>query len=168
MRNSIQTYNSHLPTEAQIERKLTIPSNSNCPLCKDAGGDLIYKADKYRVIWADEALYPGFLRVIWNEHIREFSDLSDEDQTLLMKVVVKLERFVLNDMQADKSNVATLGNVVPHLHWHVIPRFTDDAHFPAPVWGAAKQDGGLLSRQKSILTDKEALIQRLARLLGSK
>jgi diadenosine tetraphosphate (Ap4A) HIT family hydrolase len=84
-----------------------------------------------------------------------------------MNVVVKLERFILNDMQADKSNVATLGNVVPHLHWHVIPRFTDDAHFPAPVWGAAKQGGGLSPRQKSILTDKDVLIQRLVRLLAS-
>lgn len=146
---------------------MTNQSNIHCPLCKDPGGELIFKTDRYRVIWADEALYPGFMRVIWNEHVREFSDLSDDDQTLLMNVVVKLERFILNDMQADKSNVATLGNVVPHLHWHVIPRFTDDAHFPAPVWGAAKQGGGLSPRQKSILTDKDVLIQRLARLLAS-
>lgn len=143
-------------------------SNPNCPLCKDDGGDLIFKSDKYRVIWADEALYPGFLRVIWNEHVREFSDLSDEDQTLLMKVVVKLERFVLNDMQADKSNVASLGNVVPHLHWHVIPRFTDDAHFPAPVWATAKPEAVLSARQLAIQTDKAALIQRLARLLSTR
>lgn len=144
---------------------MTIHHNSNCPLCKDIGGDLILKTEKYRVIWADEALYPGFLRVIWNAHVREFSDLNDEDRIALMNVVVTLERFVLNDMQADKCNVATLGNVVPHLHWHVIPRFTDDAHFPAPVWGSAKQDAGLSPRQKAIQNEKEALMQRLARLL---
>lgn len=127
---------------------------------------MIFKAEKYRVIWADEALYPGFLRVIWNEHVREFSNLSDENRNLLMNVVVTLERFVLNDMQADKCNVATLGNVVPHLHWHVIPRFTDDAHFPAPVWGSAKKDAGLSPRQKSIHNEKAALMHRLSRLLG--
>jgi diadenosine tetraphosphate (Ap4A) HIT family hydrolase len=38
-------------------------------------------------------------------------------------------------MQPDKINLASLGNVVPHLHWHVIPRFVDDPHFPNPVWG---------------------------------
>ena len=41
----------------------------------------------------------------------------------------------------DKINLASLGNVVPHLHWHVIPRFADDAHFPAPVWAARARDG---------------------------
>jgi diadenosine tetraphosphate (Ap4A) HIT family hydrolase len=38
-------------------------------------------------------------------------------------------------MAPDKINLASLGNVVPHLHWHVIPRFADDPHFPNPVWG---------------------------------
>jgi diadenosine tetraphosphate (Ap4A) HIT family hydrolase len=36
-------------------------------------------------------------------------------------------------------NLASLGNVTPHLHWHVIPRFADDSHFPQPVWGAAQR-----------------------------
>ncbi|MHB1094167.1 HIT family protein [Thiobacillus sp.] len=38
-------------------------------------------------------------------------------------------------MRPDKINLASLGNVVPHLHWHVVPRFGDDPHFPNPVWG---------------------------------
>jgi diadenosine tetraphosphate (Ap4A) HIT family hydrolase len=41
--------------------------------------------------------------------------------------------------QPDKINLACLGNVVPHLHWHVIPRWRDDSHFPAPIWAAAKR-----------------------------
>ena len=43
-------------------------------------------------------------------------------------------------MAPDKVNLASLGNVVPHLHWHVIPRFADDPHFPNPVWGARLRD----------------------------
>jgi diadenosine tetraphosphate (Ap4A) HIT family hydrolase len=44
-------------------------------------------------------------------------------------------------MQPDKINLASLGNVVPHLHWHVIPRFADDAHFPSPIWASPQRDG---------------------------
>jgi hypothetical protein len=42
-------------------------------------------------------------------------------------------------MQPLKVNVASLGNVVPHLHWHIIPRFEWDSHFPAPFWAAAQR-----------------------------
>ena len=42
--------------------------------------------------------------------------------------------------RSTKINLATLGNVVPHLHWHVIARFDWDSHFPNPVWGAARRE----------------------------
>ncbi|MEI4902545.1 HIT domain-containing protein, partial [Klebsiella pneumoniae] len=41
----------------------------------------------------------------------------------------------------DKVNLASLGNVVPHLHWHVIARFRDDAHFPDPIWSVPRREG---------------------------
>jgi diadenosine tetraphosphate (Ap4A) HIT family hydrolase len=37
-------------------------------------------------------------------------------------------------MHPHKVNVAALGNMVPHIHWHVIPRFKDDAFFPGSSW----------------------------------
>jgi diadenosine tetraphosphate (Ap4A) HIT family hydrolase len=39
-----------------------------------------------------------------------------------------------------KMNLAALGNATPHLHWHVVPRFADDTHFPQPVWGPRQRD----------------------------
>jgi diadenosine tetraphosphate (Ap4A) HIT family hydrolase len=42
----------------------------------------------------------------------------------------------------EKINLASFGNVVPHLHWHLIPRYLDDRHFPQPVWGQAQRKGG--------------------------
>ena len=49
--------------------------------------------------------------------------------------------FVAKALQPAKVNLAALGNMVPHLHWHVIPRFADDSHFPQPVWGARQRPG---------------------------
>jgi diadenosine tetraphosphate (Ap4A) HIT family hydrolase len=52
-----------------------------------------------------------------------------------MKVVFATEQALIASVQPDKMNLASLGNQVPHVHWHVIPRFRDDPHFPNPIWG---------------------------------
>ncbi len=108
----------------------------SCPLCATPAGTVLWQDDFCRVVRADEPDYPGFLRVIFNRHVREMSDLTAADQAALMQVVFAAEAALREAMQPDKINLASLGNVVPHLHWHVIPRFTDDPHFPNPVWGA--------------------------------
>jgi len=112
----------------------------SCPLCGTPGGTLLWQDDFCRVVRADEADYPGFLRVILNAHVKEMTDLPAADQQALMRVVFATEAALRVVMAPDKINLASLGNVVPHLHWHVIPRFTDDPHFPNPVWGARQRD----------------------------
>jgi diadenosine tetraphosphate (Ap4A) HIT family hydrolase len=108
----------------------------SCPLCDTPGGTPLWQDDFCRIVLADEPDYPGFLRVILNAHVREMSDLPAADQQELMRVVLATEAALREVMAPDKVNLASLGNVVPHLHWHVIPRFADDPHFPNPVWGA--------------------------------
>ena len=93
-----------------------------------------------RVILADEPDYPGFLRVVVHAHIKEMTDLPAAEQVSLMRVVFAAETALCEVMRPDKINLASLGNVVPHLHWHVIPRFADDPHFPNPVWGSKLRD----------------------------
>jgi len=112
----------------------------SCPLCDAPGGTLLWQDDFCRVVRADEADYPGFLRVILNTHVKEMTDLAVADQQALMRVVFAAEAALRAVMAPAKVNLASLGNVVPHLHWHVIPRFTDDPHFPNPVWGAKLRD----------------------------
>ena len=113
--------------------------STNCELCQQEGGEVLWRNDKLRVILADEAQYPGFCRIVWNAHVQEMTDLPAAERDYLMHAVWVLESVVREVMQPDKINVASLGNVVPHLHWHVIPRYRDDAHFPAPLWAAAQR-----------------------------
>ena len=115
--------------------------DATCPLCISLGGALVFQGEKFRVIRADEAGFPAFYRVVWTTHVAEFSDLSVPDRTLCTAVVCEVEQALRAHLQATKINLAALGNVVAHLHWHVIARFDWDTHFPAPVWAERKRPG---------------------------
>jgi diadenosine tetraphosphate (Ap4A) HIT family hydrolase len=99
----------------------------SCPLCFPKNENIIYQNDFFRVILVDDIL--GF-RVITNKHIKEFSDLSDEEATRLMLAVKKIEKAMIKTLNPDKVNIAMLGNMVPHLHVHIIPRFKNDPWWP--------------------------------------
>lgn len=135
---------------------------AGCELCELADAAKLVANDKFSVILANEPNYPGFARVIWNEHVREVSDLPDADRLLLNEAVWKLEQAVREVMQPLKVNVASLGNVVPHLHWHVIPRYADDAHFPAPVWAQAVRETSaeVLGQRRALLPELVKAIER--------
>ncbi|MGL6071392.1 HIT family protein [Craterilacuibacter sp.] len=113
----------------------------NCELCTPTQTGVLYQDERLSVILVDDPLYPGFCRVIWKAHVKEMSDLTPEDAAYLMNWVLRCERALRELLQPEKINLASLGNMVAHLHWHVIPRFADDAHFPAPVWANAQREG---------------------------
>ena len=106
-----------------------------CELCDNAGGEILWEDDWCRAVWAYQPDHPGFCRVIWDRHVVEMADLEARERERIMRVVFGVERALIGVLQPDKINLASLGNVVPHIHWHVIPRFADDPHFPNPVWG---------------------------------
>lgn len=88
----------------------------------------------------DDPDYPGFCRVILERHVKEMTDLPDDQRTRLMNSVFATEATLRELLHPDKINLASLGNFAPHLHWHVIPRYRDDRHFPAPIWAGASRE----------------------------
>jgi len=113
----------------------------SCELCNTAGGEVLWDSPSCRVVRVDDPHYPGFRRVIWNAHAREMTDLDPGQQQYLMSVVFAVEATVRRLFVPDKVNLASLGNMVPHVHWHIIPRWLDDQHFPEPIWGSIRRDG---------------------------
>ena len=111
-----------------------------CEFCSSPGGPVLWQNDLCRVVRVDEPDYPGFCRVILNRHAVEMTDLSPEERDALMSVVYAVEAAVRETLGADKMNLASLGNMTPHVHWHVVPRFRDDRHFPGPIWAAPKRE----------------------------
>lgn len=107
-----------------------------CELCDQVGGALLWRDELCRVVQVNEPAYPGFCRVIWQAHSKEMGDLSSAQRQHLMRVVFAVEQALSKLMRPDKINLASLGNLTPHVHWHIIPRFHDDAHFPQAIWSA--------------------------------
>ncbi|CAM3710809.1 HIT family protein [Polynucleobacter antarcticus] len=121
---------------------------TDCPLCQvelqlvaeDASTELIWRGDDCRIVLINDPDLPGFCRVIWNHHIAEMTDLSYGEREHLMTLVFAVEEAVRLVMHPDKVNLASLGNMVPHIHWHIIPRYKDDAFFPGSVWSQRTQE----------------------------
>lgn len=137
-----------------------------CELCEQPGGAPVWQDGACRVVRVDDADYPGFCRVIWRDHVTEISDLTGAEQRHLMSVVSAVESALRGLYQPDKINLASLGNVVPHLHWHIIPRWRDDRHFPKPIWAVPERDR---SPTRPTVPDKilhDTIVQVLAEARG--
>ncbi len=130
-------------------------SDSLCVLCQDVGGVLLHRARDWRLVRTEDTpAHPVFYRLIWNRHVAEFSDLSASERRDSMDTLARTESALREALHAAgvparKINLASLGNVVPHLHWHLVARFDADAQFPAPIWAPA------------VRPDDDARLQRL-------
>ncbi len=141
---------------------------SGCELCESPGGEVLHQGMQFRVVLVDDERYPGFCRVIWRDHVKEITDLNEIDRQLLMNVLWQVEHVVREVMQPEKVNLASFGNVVPHLHWHLIPRYVDDSHFPQPIWGQQQRQpspASLQVRAERLPALRAKMQQRLATYL---
>ncbi len=111
-----------------------------CEFCSSPGGAVVWQNALCRVVRVDEPDYPGFCRVILKRHAREMTDLDEAERDGLMAVVYAVEAAIRETMRPDKMNLASLGNMTPHLHWHIVPRFGDDRHFPGPIWAVPRRE----------------------------
>lgn len=135
----------------------------DCELCATPGGVLLWQTEHCRVVRVDSPDFPGFCRVIWNAHVREMTDLAASERQELMSVVFAVESAVRSLLSPDKINLACFGNMTPHLHWHVIPRWRADSHFPEPIWGRAQRAGKPVGKAVSDSQLAAALEQILAK-----
>jgi diadenosine tetraphosphate (Ap4A) HIT family hydrolase len=109
-----------------------------CPLCNPTNENVIFQNDFVRVILVDEI--PGYVRVITQKHVKKFSDLSDDEAVNLTMLVKKIEKIIIQTLKPDKVNIASLGNMVPHMHVHIIPRFKNDPWWPGATFCEKQRD----------------------------
>ena len=116
--------------------ELTTP----CPLCDPIDFPVLWQNAEISVIDAQDPDYPGFCRVIWRNHQTEMSNLEPRQRQRIMTVVFAIEQVLIDQLNPDKINLASLGNQVAHIHWHVIPRYTHDRHFPDAIWAQPNRE----------------------------
>jgi len=98
---------------------------------------VLWRDEFCRIVLVDDPDYPGFCRVVLGRHVKEMTDLAPAERARLMDAVFATEAVLRDLVLPRKINLASLGNAVPHLHWHVVPRHADDRHFPKPIWAEA-------------------------------
>jgi len=139
--------------------------DSECELCTHEGGQVLWRDERCRVVLVSDPDYAGYCRIIWRAHVKEMTDLSPVEREHCMRVVFAVERAVRETLNPHKINLASFGNMTPHLHWHVIPRELTDAHFPNPVWGERKRATDKAGSEEIRRRAGERLAAAMAKLL---
>lgn len=84
-----------------------------------------------------------WLKIFVRRTVREFSDCTSEEKISVWNTLDLIEQEMLAYYHPDKINIASFGNMLPQVHWHIMARFTADSYFPEPMWGAKQREATL-------------------------
>ncbi len=84
-----------------------------------------------------------WLKIFTVAQRKEFSDCSVEEKTAIFVALDVIEKEMLSYYQPVKINIASFGNYVPLVHWHIMARFSEDSFFPEPMWGSKQREASL-------------------------
>ncbi len=93
------------------------------------------KFELCQVLLMNDSQFPWFILVPQRKDIREIYELTDAEQIMLIRESSYLAKKLAEIFNADKLNVAAIGNIVPQLHLHHVVRYENDKAWATPVWG---------------------------------
>lgn len=82
-----------------------------------------------------------WLVVFTKRDIKEFSEATLEEKSEIFRLLDIIEKEMLSFYTPKKINIASFGNMLPRLHWHIMARFEEDSYFPEPMWGKVQREG---------------------------
>ena len=138
--------------------------NSIFNLDKQLKADTIFIKDLElsQLLLMNDSNYPWFILVPRKNNISELFELSKIEHVILMTEISWLSKIIKNYFNADKINVANLGNIVTQLHIHIIARFRHDKAWPEPIWGKIKTipyKENIIADYKRIFTNQDLTIK---------
>lgn len=86
-----------------------------------------------------------WLKIFTHSQHKEFSECSREEKEMIWECLDIIEKEMLRYFNPAKINIASFGNMLPRVHWHVMARFENDSYFPEPMWGAKQREGCVLT-----------------------
>lgn len=81
-----------------------------------------------------DQFFPGWTVLVLKRHATELYELSHEERAALMEEVSEVARVLATTFHAIKVNYELLGNQIPHIHWHIVPRLARDPAPREPAW----------------------------------
>jgi diadenosine tetraphosphate (Ap4A) HIT family hydrolase len=102
------------------------------------------------IIWQNDLVYIEqeasqipWLKVFTKRKVKEFSECTLPEKQQIWRLLDSIEKTMLEYYQCDKVNIASFGNMLPQVHWHIMARFKSDNYFPNPMWGEKLRDSEL-------------------------
>ena len=106
-----------------------------------------------------------WLKIFTHEPHKEFSECSREERMIIFDSLDLIEKEMIAYFKPEKINIASFGNMLPRVHWHIMGRFLNDSYFPEPMWGVKQREGDVkvapmepfIENLKAVLTSRLAL-----------
>ncbi|WP_173026297.1 HIT family protein [Nitratiruptor sp. SB155-2] len=102
---------------------------------------MVYE-NRYIYIEVEESEVP-WLKIFAKKKCKEMSDCDEVTKKMIFKALEIIEKEMLDYFKPDKINIASFGNYVPQVHWHIQARFQNDSFFPEPLWGKRQREGNV-------------------------
>jgi len=116
---------------------------STCPMCSrwedDSDLRIIELKHSYVILNRDQ-YFTGYTLLFLKQHVTELFHLEQKLRFELVEEINQVAEALFKAFQPDKINYELLGNMVPHMHWHLVPRFTSDPLWPRPIWSEPHQE----------------------------
>lgn len=100
---------------------------------------LVYENELVKIV-VEESEIP-WLKIFTQEAHKEFSECSSEEKSEIFRLLDIIEKEMLDFFKPRKINIASFGNYMPQVHWHIMARFEEDSFFPEPMWGSKQREG---------------------------
>lgn len=116
---------------------------TDCPMCSKwhAEPDLrIAESEHCYTLLNRDQFFPGYTFVFTREHVTELFHLDRQTRQAVLEEVTAVAAALYNLFQPAKMNYELLGNMVPHMHWHLVPRFAGDPLWPRPIWAEPHEE----------------------------
>lgn len=114
-----------------------------CVMCDkygQSGGALhIVDLELSRAFLHEDQFFPGYVLLVLRRHVTELYELPAPERATLMEEVSRVAQALAGIFRPVKMNYELLGNLVPHIHWHLVPRLATDPALRSPIWTVEHQ-----------------------------
>ena len=115
----------------------------NCPICSRWEDDSDLRITEFEhtyIVLNRDQFFPGYTLLLTKTHVTELFHLERKVRTELMENVSLVAQALFAVFQPTKINYELLGNMAPHIHWHLVPRFANEPLWPRPIWSEPHQE----------------------------